>query len=336
VPITDTDTGQLPGGNFLQALGYELRFKRAEWVECALFGPGDSALGRGIDDGSALLDALRQLLPSQLAQMLWEQVLAEFLRSQTVPEVDQEDGLVVADPETAEPEPTLLESLEPEAIAPEPAMPAAPAEAIAQEAPAVEQARPVPAKSILKRIPAPVAVATVATSTRRALARLKTDTVQEALDTLADLTMEVDDATDLGAFAPKFLRYQLLAWAAWARHCQDRHRDEDVTTQASGLIRRLTLLSKLYWPGQISALKQLAGPDSAREVLLADFHDWQEVAIAAELKLVPQGKEDEYGWQDGEFVGPPPPNWESRLGEVRKAFARLLPGVQRPDTRAGQ
>lgn len=56
--------------SFLEASGYEVRFRREAWVDCLIVSGDESFIGRGTDDRAALAAAIDAAFPSNLSKQL--------------------------------------------------------------------------------------------------------------------------------------------------------------------------------------------------------------------------------------------------------------------------
>lgn len=141
---------------------------------------------------------------------------------------------------------------------------------------------------------------------------------------------------DVLEWAPERQRLVILAWVARARSIQTRARHEpSIESRVTSFCSRLGTLTKLGWPGNVSALALHALPDECRRELgaQAELPDWAAVADAAEERLaaLDTPEVDEQGWADEDFLLPPPPDPRTLLGDVRaqlESWSGPIPDAQ--------
>jgi hypothetical protein len=323
-PLTDAIA------TYLARCGYTERFRVDVWVECLVAGASDAFVGRGIDRAHARADALRQMLPSELAR----QAVALAIRS-----LEAEAG-------PSEGAPACQSAIEPEH--PQCAIDVLGLDAAGETAAdgkvdAEEQSDPAQYLEILDD-PAPLPrdslvaadtdsavqrvfdqpIALIADPSKAAVPnrRLGRSTFQahEALD---DLIAEMTDAAeDVALYAAERMRLEMTVWLCRARAIQDASGDDEVYQRVRHHVAgQLTRWAKVYWPGSLPALRLTATPDDVAKSLGGTAQSWDEAAdLATQVLTAATG--DDYGWGDTEKVTPPHPG--SVLGDVRKAIQVAL------------
>ncbi|MBO9405708.1 MAG: hypothetical protein J7448_11545, partial [Thermomicrobium sp.] len=93
--------------------------------------------------------------------------------------------------------------------------------------------------------------------------------------------------SEVALMAPPLQKLHVLAWISHARAIEQEAGKHRAVIEATGAIaRRLTTLSKTWWPGSVRALQVDATPEgAAREQGLPPASRWIEVAEAAEERL---------------------------------------------------
>ena len=359
--------------SWLRTLGYELVYRSDGFCECLIWRSDERWLGRGGDMAGALSDALGQMFPSHAARSL--------VRARSEAAAATEPAVAVVDlerprPPTAAPlaqvisrPPPKVESVRTTAAystvgmdavvgAAKPhsrtaAYPAIRLDQIAQDAWAAESAQ------TQQSIPAVVLDDEPAEINRPAQRHEET---RQHVAIVAPPPMEPDEASadvdvldqlidskigELALMTPERQRLGILAWICHGRALQsaaDNH--PRVVHKVTNLARRLTVLSKLWWPGSVTALQLDATPQSVgRELDLPSHerpHSWLDAAEAAEAALQrvelrdEEDRRDEYGWSDATYLSPCPTNPNVMLTTV----VRKLEGIagtleQRPPGKAG-
>lgn len=149
--------------------------------------------------------------------------------------------------------------------------------------------------------------------------------IAEALEVLEALSEDLDTAHDLGLFAPRRLRVQLLEWMSRARDLQDRRGAPEVTERVGKIAGRLGLYAKAFWPGTVVALQHACTPGEAAREFDQPVRDWDDVARLAEEFLAQRlPNEDDYGWHDAALVDPGPPDPHALLMEVEAELRKEL------------
>lgn len=356
---------------WLRSLGYRVAFRREGWVECLLSTGTERWVGRGIDRGEALDDAVGQLLPSHAARTL---LLDRFGRT-----ADPAEEATTASPESAAaeleigdlsppvavvvPVPASTEPLDaPQPPVPEPAaLPQTPPRGQGPEG----QDTPAPAMALgLASVADSLALDPGAESdgaeteeSPDASPTPKPPVVLVAVpppmdpdEALAEVGLLAEliesKEPELGLMTPERQRLAILAWICHARALQaSSNAHPRVVTRVTSIARKLTSLSKVWWPGSVMALQIEASPfDVGRELELAARsrpRSWSDAAEASESKLRlvegrdERGKRDEYGWADGAYLDPAPMNPDGLLTELRNLIEQIAgPIDQIPAKRA--
>ncbi|MEO5731380.1 MAG: hypothetical protein ABI134_21345 [Byssovorax sp.] len=314
---------------FLRRAGYGVVFRSAEWSECLVHQGEERWLGRGVDDGDAFDDALRQMLPSRLARELFQAQLANATdepasavlsaASEGAPPLeatalDGREGTAAPEegplPEPIE-APPLIEAPTFEAITELPA----PQEPLAETA---EIAAPAAALGAQVQVE-PDSKAVSLADTLLALERMLRD-IDEQLPTLARKSAERQ-------------RIYLLAWICRARAFEEALPDaRQVVLAVQRIARRLSEIGKMLWPGSVRALQIATTPADTMEPYAADAppSTWAEAADRAEsrrsehiFKATSAGF-DEDGWIDANAGRLAPPNPDALLAQTVADLDALL------------
>ncbi len=333
MPLEHPDNTSL---DWLETLGYAITFRRDAWVEVFLIREKERWLGRGSTDQEAMEDVLRAMFPSHAARVLLEQgPAAEAPKLRAVPDEDAPRPPEAPEPDAATEEPTPPISAEGMARAlaaasggmmPDPAVVEAAgptAEEIGEDATAEWSAPDVDAEADTDtELPAPEV-------SRPNLPTLKeTLRPDEALNELTLIDHLIDsNKPELALMTPERQRLAILAWICHSRSIQASSGNHPVVVDSvTNIARKLTGLSKLWWPGSVTALQLDATPrDVGRELGLPPARRprvWSEAADASEhrLRWVEERDEDdrrdEYGWADGPWLEPGPVNPQAHLTEL--------------------
>ncbi len=304
----------------IEASGYQVRFRKHDWVECLITGDGESWVGHGVDESGALDAAVHLACPTTLSRRLLERALGE----------PSAEPLPAAPPRRATPAPTakagglpsvMVKSPSPDNGTPTPVNePKTPGQiAVIVSRPSSPRAPsgvyPVPSMSE-PRTPEPRTVA-------------DPEEALEELDILMDRIR--DSREELGLCAPDRQRLAMLAWICLARSHTDGFPDDlrirDRVTQIS---RQLTEIGKTFWPGSVTALQLHMQPrDLPRHLLGGVATTWRRAAELAEQALRNKEHEDErrgydhQGWADGKQTFPRPAFPERLLVELVEDVERL-------------
>lgn len=301
---------------FLEDRGYEVNLRHSTWWECLLERGEERWLGSGASEASALEDALRHALPSDLGRSLLARARSgwpQAVESEFEPEFEPEsDGSSEADGSAPQgvPQPLAPELLEPTTEGVTTLIPRAPA---------------------TLRTP------------RRVGRRLPQMGVDEALESLANCLDGIRAASvEVAGWVPQWQRLQILAWIAGARSFQDSVADSRVTAAVAQVASELGHLSAIWWPGNVPALQVNTYAAECSAALELDSKDetprsWLEVAELSERTLkrsmqrADDAGSDERGWMDAHACHPPPPDPPGALAEIMKALEeRTGPLLERP------
>ncbi len=325
--------------------GYRIVTHREGWMECLIQGGDERWFGRGVDADDAMRDAIRQMVPSHLAQAL-------LLASLAAP--TRQDG--EASPTTPAPRARAGSRTSSASQPTEPPFPRA--QVISRPSHPVE---PRPRTAGARNQPGSTGpqrgagdYVELRGSAHQRPKRVLAPTVpavgpavDEALDELSLLRRRVADARpEVAVMAPELQRLHFLAWICRARCVQDRvPYAMDVERAVGEIARTLGDLGKLWWPGSVKALQFKATPlDAGAELGLEGggrLHDWLEAADRAEAILDSRleqngaGRYDDYGWVDRGALNPPPNKPNALLKEVTSAIERYVGTVERPVARDG-
>lgn len=332
---------------WLERLGYRVALREDGWLELLLCRGDERWIGRGIGRDEALDDVIRQLFPSHAARAAARAMLASPATDRSVAAPEPTPGGVSA-PERAsasvDAAPANLEvvasGLAPSQRLEAPAPASAPAARTPTPAEHVEEAPvdPAPAAHVIvtpggNGTPAPDVAAIV-------LDIPPPMDTGEALAEVAILNELIDSKRpELSLMTPERQRLAILAWICHARAIQAASGSHNlVVNRVTNIARKLTLLSKLWWPGSVTALQIDATPrDVGRELELppaARPRTWAEGAEASESKLraVEERDErlsrDEYGWSDSAFLDPRPINPSGQILELRRLIEQVAGSLE--------
>ncbi|MBT9555244.1 MAG: hypothetical protein IV100_04400 [Myxococcales bacterium] len=316
-PILRTPVSALTAS--LHDHGYVIAYRRDGFSDCLVSRGHERVLGHGVTDDDALRHALSQLLPSYLAR-------AAFVRD-AGGRPDAAEGTLVA---------VLAEVRE--STAPLLQLSVAPGGERQRTVPDVVTS-PAPAAPLHDRTVAPHAakVPAVEPPLRYTPAIVSPPEVNPvvAVSEVRDLIKLIDDRQpELALMTPERQKLQILAWISHARAQQEgSNRHPKVVDTVTDLARRLGLLSKLWWPGNVAALKVDATPGEVMRELLGKSRPiaaarWVDVAEKAESRLAEVEARDEaqglddYGWADQRAMEPPPNEPLERIIELRRGIER--------------
>lgn len=316
----------------LLAIGYQVRFRDDQWVECLIAGDGAVFHGAGLDRTAAFDAALDALLPTPLARRLF----SDFAQTRTG------GGRAVVDPREAERAPVRSEASLDSVPPPSPneiSVSRRFEEAVARAVEPIEPPAPGQIAVILSRpvtprpgtlaaaeapppsppaAPAPLSLAgTSAGGVDYAPASELplTGSVDESLDALDILLDRVRDSREeLGLCSPERQRLAMLAWICEARsHTDSFPEDLRIRDRVGAISRLLTEIGKTFWPGSVTALQLHMQPrDLPRHLLGGTATTWHRAAELAEQSLRTRELEDErrgydaYGWADAKQLSPRP------------------------------
>ncbi len=304
--------------------GYAIAYRRDGFTDCLVSRGHERVLGRGVTDDDALRHALSQLLPSHLARAAFARDAGG--RPDAEAGTRQSDGALVA---------VLAEVRE--ATAPLIQLTVAPS-ADRQRGATDVVTPPAPAAAMLERPPTHLAPRPeVEPPLRYTPAIVSPPEVNPvvAVSEVRDLIKLIDDRQpELALMTPERQKLQILAWISHARALQEgSNRHPKVVDTVTDLARRLGLLSKLWWPGNVAALKVDATPGEVMRELLGKSRPiaaarWVDVAEKAEARLADVEARDEaqglddYGWADQRAMEPPPNEPLERMVELRRGIER--------------
>ncbi len=319
----------------LQAYGYAIAYRRDGFSDCLISRGHERVLGRGVNDDDALRHALSQLLPSHLARMAFARDVVGRPDSADTGARSGETALVSVLAEVREATASVLqlsvpptsERLRTSTDVLTSGVPMLGASAI-ERAPSATAYRAPFAEPPLRYTPAVVAPPDV--------------NPVVAISEVRDLIKLIDDRQpELALMTPERQKLQILAWISHARAQQDgSNRHPKVVDTVTDLARRLGLLSKLWWPGNVAALKVDATPGEVMRELLGKSRplaaaSWVDVAEKAEGRLAEVEARDEeqglddYGWADLRAMEPPPNEPLERMAELRRGIERHCGPIDR-------
>lgn len=160
----------------------------------------------------------------------------------------------------------------------------------------------------------------------------------EARGRLERLLEEVRSCeTDIASMSPELIQLTLLGWIAKARGEQERLNEKEVEHMVRDIAATSSAYSKLYWPGNVPALRLDAWPESTADILGSRNEpprSWSDVAILADERveeMLDAGGIDECGWTDWECLHPRSKSPNLLLSQAKTSVEALLgPAGQRP------
>lgn len=336
---------------FLQSIGYQVRFRHHEWVECLIAGDGATYSGRGLDREAAFRAALAQLCPTPLALRLLEDAIRraqderQRAAASSTPAPAAEETF---DPED-EPLPEVrtegaIEERTPGQIAVILSRPSMPRMAVQPGPGPAATTSAAAATAVITPLPSPASLPPPAMPSLPSLQpdypalpdpRVigDPDKSLEALDILMDRIR--DSREELGLCSPDRQRLAMLAWICEARSHTDAFPDDlRIRDRVGAISRQLTEIGKTYWPGSVTALQLHMQPrDLPRHLLGGTATTWHRAAELAEQSLRMKELEDErrgydtYGWADAKQLSPRPQDprrlLEQMAGEVERLSGTL-------------
>jgi hypothetical protein len=145
---------------------------------------------------------------------------------------------------------------------------------------------------------------------------------------------------------PDRQRLLVLAWIARARAIEDESAGRGaVSARVARIAARLSMLTKLGWPGNVRALALRACAADCSEDLPPQSRPgtWSDVAVLAEEEFARREAEgaarglDEWGWADAAALDPRPPHGRAKLDAVLERLARWTgPVVLASEVQAGR
>ncbi|CAN5161018.1 hypothetical protein BH09MYX1_BH09MYX1_07190 [soil metagenome] len=320
----------------LESLGYSIQFRATAWVDCLLLREQERTVGHGRTESDALADAIRKLLPSHAARVLFERALA-MSRSPAAP-TDVARRADVAPQAGAAPQAKLERSVDTEKHDANPthaddAKSAAKPIAVASAsivAPSVEIAKAVDGgKPIVVESASNVASATeIANAVDGARPLASLPSLDHAAD-LERLSAELDATIeDLGMLSTKRQRLAILRFLARARAIQEMTPTPEARGQVTHIARTLSACAGRWWPGSILALRLDATPADVAKSIEVDSTSatWASIAVFAEAGLAEAIREgalrglDADGWADASRLDPSPKDPARLLDDVTTAI----------------
>ena len=317
--------------------GYHVTFRVNVWTECLVSRGAERWLGGGESEDEALADVRERMFPSALARAFLAERLAAIAIMPSL-EVDRspEDEAVVATAEdivaTAEDEVTEDEDEANEAnevddeqgaalAVPDLAPPAATIDGVAAEVS--------PEASTDEACETPTKIPAGPGSSRRP----PTMEQAHAVEALEVLRAEIErELPRLARVTAERQRLGLLAWICRARTFEEALPEaRQVVWAVQRIARRLTEISKMFWPGSVRALQLATGPEETLDLAAGErgHATWSEAAKHAELRLNQHISEaiaagfDEDGWADAAARLPAPPDPEALLARVAAELEAL-------------
>jgi len=330
---------------WLAELGYGVVFRNDVWVDCLISRDAERWIGRGTTEADAIDQAVRAMFPSHAARMLFERSQRDRQMADATPPEELKSSDSAAEMPAVSPDVLGDPAEEPTVEVTVPVMP--PPAPVAPSPNRATVIAPPPAARpahVPKTMVASVADQVLNIPKRKARA-ISTKTVEIAIvppmlpdEALAEVSLieELIDAKrpELALMTPERQRLALLAWICHARAIQaGSGNDRAVVDAVTAIARRLTVFSKRWWPGSVTALQLDATPrDVGRELDLPTItrpRSWSQAAEAAENKLrfVEERDErhqrDEYGWADAAYLAPAPINAEAYMLELRRQIEQV-------------
>lgn len=309
----------------LEELGYIVRWRDAEWVECLLWRDGEQWLGRGPTRDAALANAVGLALPSHLARSAFDAWIAARV---TTPVRTLED---VRPPIADATEPTS-ESVTTPAPVDEVASPAT-VDDLSIEAPIMP---PTPAVSPTddatrpEQSPNVAQVATPALAERSEPVRRSLAEIEREFDALRrEAEQGIDEFAVTNASRQRLL---LLVWAARGRSLVDEARGaESLEWRMRGFAAFLGDVTRELWPGSVHALNRGATPADCLNLLpnVDRVNTWSEVVDAArdQLDRIEARNDDDgcddYGYADAFALYPPSDHPAEDLRQILEILEHL-------------
>ncbi len=326
--------------------GYQVAFRANVWTECLVSRAAERWLGRGESEDEALADAQERMFPSAIARaLLAERLAAMAIAPSAEGAITAQDEAVtvaaIATPEAAAvaaiAEPDLVEVAEVPEVAEvaEAAAVAADKDGGDEQGVAIGAADLAPASKIEgvaeaaspttaaeDACVAPAKIPLAPGSSRR----LPTMDQAPALEALEALRAEIErELPHVARVTAERQRLGLLVWICRARTFEEALPEaRPVVWAVQRIARRLTEISKMFWPGSVRALQLATGPEETLELGSGErgHATWVEAAKHAELRLNQHISEaaaagfDEDGWADTAARLPVPPDPEALLARV--------------------
>lgn len=314
----------------IEASGYQVRFRKHDWVECLIAGDGESWVGQGLDETAALDAALRTACPTALSRRLLEQILAngadKALPVMPAPPARASTPLPSTPAKTGALPSVMVKPAGAAGAAPEPV-----AEQPIGEAKSPGQIAVIVSRPSTPRAPSGSFAVPAMAEPRTPEPRSVADP-EEALEELDILMDRIRDCREeLGLCAPDRQRLAMLAWICLARSHTDAFPDElRIRDRVSQISRQLTEIGKTFWPGSVTALQLHMQPrDLPRHLLGGVATTWRRAADLAEQALRNKEHEDErrgydhQGWADSKQTFPRPAHPDRLLDELVAAIEGL-------------
>ena len=321
IHLTEPDLGYL---------GYAVTYFRAG-RGCVVWDESEAWIGVGADSCEARRAAVAAMLPSHLARVVVEAMLAER-RAENLTAEPEPTALAVGATTpthlvpTAQPTPSV--EVDSEAVATDTAPVAV------QREPALQVTAPQAQHSAgLDPVPGAINTGSVdvgpePTAVRAALAGLDSNQVDSAPESVPsalvtgttfdmEVAIEAIDAIEnavaaaepeLAMMAPEMQRLQIFAWVARARAIAEALGDPDDATRRVGcFVPQVRRLARLWWPGGIDALRLAAVPTQSLRGLVSSDElsevrplTWGDAAQAAERLLAARLARVPFdgGWSD--------------------------------------
>ena len=341
-PMTDDPRDDLatPAQRCLHELGYSISWRQAGWHECLLCGHGETWHGHGPSRDAAFEHALRQALPSTASRHGFDALLATRAVEPSPPAVA--DPAPVAVPPAMAAVPARSMPGEPAVVVEAVAEPAPPAQ---EEAVAAARAPSTGPAAAAETAPAPASSATPPAATlgqqvatvvprsepRPAAPRRPLAEILAGLDAIDEVIAGAQE--EAGLLVPERQRLLLLGWIAEARALEHQARgDREAFAGTRRIAQRCSRLSKIWWPGSVTALALDAAPQDCRDELPSDpppdLSNWSSVAAAAAAALADgecaaDQDHDEHGWGDAIGLAPRHHRPDVLLCEVVSALEKV-------------
>ena len=343
--------------------GYHVVFRADVWTECMVSRARERWIGYGDSEDEALADALKRMFPSALARAF----LAERLAAMASASPPEDEATAAQAVETAaQAVDTAAQTVDTAAQAVETAaqgvdMAAHAVETTAHAVDTTAQGVETAAQTVET---AAQGVETVAQTVETAAQTVDTAAQLEgarvgdagaapgkdssppgisrsaqameqapALEALEVLRAEIErELPRLARLTAERQRLALLAWICRARTFEEALPEaRPVVWTVQRIARRLTEISKMFWPGSVRALQLATGPEETLELGGGErgHATWVEAAKHAEQRLSQHIAEaasagfDEDGWADAAARMPAPPEPEARMARVAAELEAL-------------
>lgn len=292
---------------YLESQGYLVVFESRAWVQCLVLHGSERWHGTGLDQLAALDDAVSKMVPSTLGRRLLDAAVGSAPATSSGSGSDGGGSKSISTPTAVNAHP---------------------------DSPPVGSKIDLPQTGTeVKRIELPKVV-----KLSRPSGAERQKLLAEARGRLERLLQEVRSCeTDIASMSPELIQLTLLGWIAKARGEQERLNEKEVEHMVRDIAASSSAYSKLYWPGNVPALRLDAWPESTADILGSRNEpprSWSDVAVLADQRveeMLDSGGIDECGWTDWECLHPRSKSPNLLLSQAKTSVEALLgPAGQRP------